>query len=286
MLNGFQYRTGPYFTRQTNLMAAGLCGLVYQPAANWTTEAQLACGIADITSYPTGYDFVPAFWIVHEAEGYTVVIAGTTTSTQWLSYLVNAGVVPAYAGAGNVFAPYNLIAQAIVPVLQQRITPQYRIFFTGHSAGGAIANLVAMKMQALNYRVAGCWTYGAPKVGDAAFAASYNVPGMRIVNESDPVPIMPPDFTSTLSAVIPGLPAIPQMFNVGHPVFTHFDRSYFDPETLYAMWTSLQQNGWSSFALPHYIQSYASMILAQSDQRTLNNLGSFIQVLQAQHIFG
>lgn len=286
MLNGFQYRTGPFFTRQTNLMAVGLCGLAYQPAANWTIEAQLACGIADLTSYPTNYDFVPAFWIIHEAEGYTVVIAGTTTSTQWLSYIVNAGVQPAYGGAGNVFQPFNLIAEAIVPVLQQHITPQYRIFFTGHSAGGAVANIVAQKMQDLGYRVAGCWTYGAPKVGDAAFFNAYTVPGFRIVNEVDVVPLMPPDFVTSLSGLIPGLPAIPQMYNVGRPVLIRFGKSWLDPETIIDTWTALNQTGWATVALPHYVASYASLILSQSDNRTLNNLGSFIQVLQANNIFG
>ena len=286
MLNGFQYRTGAFFTRQTNMIAVGLSGLVYQPAANWTVEAQLACGIADLTSYPTAFDFVPAFWIVHEAEGYTVVICGTTTSTQWLGYLINAGMAPAYAGAGNVFAPFNLIAEAIVPVLQQHITPQYRIFFTGHSAGGAVANIVAQKMQDLHYRVAGCWTYGCPKVGDEAFYNSYTVPGFRIVNEADVVPLMPPDFTSTLSGIIPGLPAIPPLFNVGRPVLIRFGNSWLDPEQLFDTWTALNANGWSTVALPHYVASYASLIRARTDNRTLNNLGNFIQVLQDNHIFG
>ncbi|GMH44667.1 hypothetical protein BSKO_12619 [Bryopsis sp. KO-2023] len=72
-----------------------------------------------------------------------------------------------------------------------------RILVTGHSLGGALAVLASYDIArycGINPRVISCYTFGAPRVGNHAFAAEYaeNVPNTwQIVNDLDAVPRVP-----------------------------------------------------------------------------------------------
>lgn len=73
----------------------------------------------------------------------------------------------------------------------------HRLYFVGHSLGGALATLCAADFAALNPWAAAnivCLSYGAPKAGNAGFARQYNElvrNSFRIVNDSDVVVRMP-----------------------------------------------------------------------------------------------
>lgn len=64
------------------------------------------------------------------------------------------------------------------------------LFITGHSLGGALA-VVATWYQS-SQRLAACYTFGAPRVGDQGLIDRFKTPIYRIVNGPDPVPFMPP----------------------------------------------------------------------------------------------
>jgi len=49
-----------------------------------------------------------------------------------------------------------------------------RIFLTGHSLGGALAELAALEFTLQNIPIAGVITFGGPRVGNGAFAAAYD----------------------------------------------------------------------------------------------------------------
>lgn len=52
-----------------------------------------------------------------------------------------------------------------------------QIFITGHSLGGALASVAALKLHtsaAFRGMVGGVWTFGAPRVGNAGWKDSYN----------------------------------------------------------------------------------------------------------------
>lgn len=74
--------------------------------------------------------------------------------------------------------------------------PGAEIYLTGHSLGGALAVLCAMKFYRIKLPLAGVVTFGQPRVGNRAFAQAYNAVlkdcTLALVNSGDPVPLLPP----------------------------------------------------------------------------------------------
>ena len=72
------------------------------------------------------------------------------------------------------------------------------LFITGHSLGGALAIIAAERLRReLKIEAAAVYTFGAPRVGSAAFAGSYNACGLgdrsyRLIHGLDIVPTLPP----------------------------------------------------------------------------------------------
>lgn len=75
--------------------------------------------------------------------------------------------------------------------------PGQTLWFTGHSLGGALAVLAAMRWtaEARTPAVAAVYTIGQPKVGDGEFSAAFDKAlgsrTFRYVNNRDPVPRVP-----------------------------------------------------------------------------------------------
>ncbi len=72
------------------------------------------------------------------------------------------------------------------------------LFITGHSLGGAVAVLATWYQE--TDRLAACYTFGAPRVGNHHFNEKFRTPIYRIVNAFDPVAMLPPseNFVSVL----------------------------------------------------------------------------------------
>jgi hypothetical protein len=87
------------------------------------------------------------------------------------------------------------------------------VYVTGHSKGGAIAHLAAMRFQAAGMLPAEVYTYAAPRAGDAAFAAAYNnvISAFRYEYADDIVPHLPPDIG--LLNALRNVPFLGQRFN-------------------------------------------------------------------------
>jgi len=81
--------------------------------------------------------------------------------------------------------------------------PGLPLFVTGHSLGGALATLAVCRFAsgelaavapnpAVRFQLRACYTFGAPRVGDAAFSQAFEKPPTyRLVNNLDIVPLVP-----------------------------------------------------------------------------------------------
>jgi len=78
-----------------------------------------------------------------------------------------------------------------------KVGPGTQVYVTGHSKGGALAMLAALKLRADKLTpVTEVVTFAAPRVGGADFAARYaaaGIDGLRYENQDDVVPHVPPN---------------------------------------------------------------------------------------------
>ncbi len=65
------------------------------------------------------------------------------------------------------------------------------LFVTGHSLGGALATVAAKKLSHKG-GLAGCYTFGSPRVGDEEWIENIKTPIYRLVNAADCVTMLPP----------------------------------------------------------------------------------------------
>lgn len=77
--------------------------------------------------------------------------------------------------------------------LQPRLQRDYRIDTTGHSLGGAVALVLAMHLDADDYKLDKVVTFGQPKVSDVSGSRRYaHLDVTRVVTPKDMVPLVPP----------------------------------------------------------------------------------------------
>jgi len=116
-----------------------------------------------------------------------LVFRGTTG---WRNWFLDLDVRPERVAPRTVvhrgfMEAINQIWQDLEPHLKKLVEP---LFITGHSMGGALAQLAAW-----HHRPEGVYTFGAPRVGDAGFAAGMAaIPTFCLVNNRDVVTVLPP----------------------------------------------------------------------------------------------
>lgn len=81
------------------------------------------------------------------------------------------------------------------------------LFITGHSLGGALATIAAMKLKH-EAGISACYTFGSPRVADEIWISKIKTPLYRVVNAADFVTMLPPgkDILSTFAWLCQLLP--------------------------------------------------------------------------------
>jgi hypothetical protein len=116
-----------------------------------------------------------------------LVFRGTTGFRNWL---LDLDVRPEKLGASaTVHRGFSEALQHIWNLLQPALDGlEAPCFFTGHSMGGALAQLAATR-----FRPRAVYCFGAPRVGDQGYVDLMRpVPVYRIVNSRDVVALLPP----------------------------------------------------------------------------------------------
>lgn len=91
-----------------------------------------------------------------------------------------------FVHAGFVHEGFLGALEEVWPQLEktlQALPPERPVWFTGHSLGGALAQLAAARWGPTR----AVYTFGSPMVGDAEFAAHYRATHYRVVNNNDAV---------------------------------------------------------------------------------------------------
>ncbi|HEY5038320.1 MAG TPA: lipase family protein [bacterium] len=127
-----------------------------------------------------------------QTRDYSILSFRGTQIKQWIDIETDLNI-PFYKNKGGevhrgFFEAFQVIAPDLIQALKKLKTPLY---VTGHSLGGALATVAVMNLPNPD-QIAACYTYGAPRVGNAEFVeAFYKVPVYRLVHASDIVPHLP-----------------------------------------------------------------------------------------------
>jgi Lipase (class 3) len=110
--------------------------------------------------------------------------------------LVRGDGLPGLVHAG-FWGSLDSLWATLVPEVQTRLTkggPNSRLYVTGHSKGGAVANLAAMRFLIERGVNATVYTYAGPHPGNEDFATAYDqhVNSVRYEYADDIVPLLPP----------------------------------------------------------------------------------------------
>ena len=92
---------------------------------------------------------------------------------------------------GRIHKGFQEAYYAVEPAVEEslRAFPDCPLYVTGHSLGGALAVVATRYLDA--GKLAACYTFGGPRVGDLDLARVFKTPIYRVVNASDAVPRIP-----------------------------------------------------------------------------------------------
>ena len=142
--------------------------------------------------------FAPDETLQHEsARGYiganagAIVLAfrGTDDVADWL---INLNVVQIEDHGAFVHRGFSRALTAVWPHIETILLSLLdrfprKIWITGHSLGGALATLAALRIQRMGFEQLETFTFGQPRVGDRTMAGQIASPFYRFAYYADPV---------------------------------------------------------------------------------------------------
>ena len=92
---------------------------------------------------------------------------------------------------GRIHKGFQAAYYSVEDPIEEKLSkyPEYPLYVTGHSLGGALAVVATRFIDA--GKLAACYTFGGPRVGDLDLARVFKTPIYRVVNASDAVPRLP-----------------------------------------------------------------------------------------------
>lgn len=219
----------------------------------------------EVTYFPGDLVTPPCAVIV--SQNYVAVVClGSVTWGQWILNFLGSAQVTLPPIPGQVSAYFGGAGLAITANISSLVTsaaPGRRVVFIGHSLGGAAVQISASVLPVPGSLGTAVWTFGAPRVGNGAFAASINSITQRWENTNDPIPAVPPQLWAGPGSVfpVPGPPPFALYVHAGVASTINADGSITpgsNPPSLSNV--ALQ---FASGDLPtHYPSAYAQRLLA------------------------
>ena len=143
-------------------------------------------------------DDTQAFLAVKSDEFAVLAFRGTTDFQDWVTNLKGRQVAmptaPAVFVHEGFLSAFECCRDDIVAAVNRAVPPDLGLYITGHSLGGALAQIASAVLERDN--LAACYTYGSPRVGRANFDRLVKCPHYRLIDNWDLVPGVPPPWFS------------------------------------------------------------------------------------------
>ena len=151
--------------------------------------------------YETGID--QCLFIARDgAEAYVLgnrfdcmIVCRGTEPNQWNDIKADANAWTVAFEVGRVHSGFHSEVNELWPLLEQQVKENQRpMWFAGHSLGGAMAAVCAVrcKISPIPSNPQAIFSYGAPRVGNRAYTSFLKVKHYRWVNNNDIVARIPP----------------------------------------------------------------------------------------------
>ena len=190
------------FSDRTAWVMACMSQLAYEPFEKKDNNASLGLFISKLDS--GGFKLVDTFdvdgtqaFLAYNKFYAVLAFRGTSDWTDVQTDL-RAKRVKASDGIGKVhsgfYNAFDLVSGRITKRLEQDEVKDLPLYITGHSLGGALATVALRfleKKEGLKDRIAACYTFGSPRVGNADFEEDIRSPVYRVVNFTDIVTFLP-----------------------------------------------------------------------------------------------
>ncbi|MBH5337775.1 lipase family protein [Streptomyces pactum] len=202
----FDQRSAGYSLERAYWLARA-SDLAYKDKATIEREAT-GWGFPQVRHHETR--FTPPFPL-QDTQAYTmagadmIVTAFRGTEPQQIKDWLSDATTPPRrgpGGTGHIHQGFGEALESIYPDVKDTLaelrTNGQRVYFTGHSLGGALAMLAGARMFLEEPRLAadGVYTYGQPRTCDQILATAYDNGFedrmFRFVNNNDIVPLLPP----------------------------------------------------------------------------------------------
>ncbi len=184
---------------------AFLSDIAYQSLANINAWSCSDCAKYDMKNQKGFYSSTANIqgYAGHLTKDSAVVVSfrGSVDFKNWVYNLdTTSTTYPSCTGCAVHSGFYNAY-KGVSPLVRTEVSRLLSLYKTakliivGHSLGGAMAIHCALEMKELYGKVDYVYTYGQPRVGNAAFAAFYEtrIPNsFRVINYADMVPHVPP----------------------------------------------------------------------------------------------
>jgi len=196
--------------------------------------------------------------ILDSAKRVEIFIRGTANRQNALADMKVAKRRNAKLGI-NFHRGFEDMAMAVYKEIVPRLRPGYQLVIFGHSLGAAEATILGLLLSADGWQVARVYASGSPRVTDAAGAALCgSLPLIRIVNEGDPVPLLPP--RTLISPADPYVHIGDAVALLDGPYYCVLGEESKSEPLAVDFWRSLKTNTLRSDVNEHFIASYIERI--------------------------
>lgn len=124
-----------------------------------------------------------------------MIVCRGTEPNQWNDIKADANAWTVVSEVGRVHSGFHTEVNELWPLLEQQVKENQRpMWFSGHSLGGAMAAVCAVrcKISPIPSNPQAIFSFGAPRVGNRSYSSFLKVKHYRWVNNNDIVPRVPP----------------------------------------------------------------------------------------------
>ncbi|MWC30037.1 lipase family protein [Paenibacillus sp. MMS18-CY102] len=190
------------FDIRTALFLAAVCEQTYVQFKSRDGMFLMPAGYRAVgTIKAQAYESKPEYFgfLIESEHSAILAFRGTGSVMEWVSDFISQQIrckpvkPPSLTHKG--FTDIYMSCRDKVLALVRNVSPDKKLYITGHSLGGALATLAALDTAFNDLREPTVYTFGAPRVGDPKFSRIYNrmiKEHWRVQNEFDIVPLLPP----------------------------------------------------------------------------------------------